>query len=58
MKKGFWKMLATGIAAAVVGGCVEHDEGADASREIGFDVAAAESRAPAARRRLARRGAN
>ena len=45
MKKGFWKMLATGIAAAVVGGCVEHDEGADASREIGFDVAAAESRA-------------
>ena len=45
MKKGLWKMLATGIAAAVVGGCVEHDEGADASREIGFDVAAAESRA-------------
>lgn len=45
MKKGFWKMLATGIAAAVVGGCVEHDEGADASRKIGFDVAAAESRA-------------
>lgn len=44
MKKGFWKMLVTGVAAAVVGGCVEHDEGADASREIGFDVAAAESR--------------